>query len=49
MTAKHLFPKLKKFEGVVNLPDDFDEEAELRKVLEKKHLVKKDKNDFKTS
>jgi hypothetical protein len=49
MIAKHLSPKLKKIVGVVNLPDDFDEEVELHKVLEKKHLAKKDKKDFKTS
>jgi hypothetical protein len=49
MTAKHLSPKLKKIAGVFNLPDDFDEEVELRKVLEKKHLVKRNKKDFKTS
>ena len=33
-----LSPKLKKIVGVVNLPADFDEKAELRSALEKKHL-----------
>ncbi len=33
-----LSPKLKKLVGVVNLPKDFDEKAELRSALEKKHL-----------
>lgn len=33
-----LSPKLKKLVGVVNLPADFDEKAELRSALEKKHL-----------
>ena len=49
MTVKHLSLKLKKNVGAVNLPDDFDKKVELRKVLEEKHLVKKDKKDFKTS
>lgn len=31
-------PKLKKIIGVVTLPQDFDEEKELRSYLEKKHL-----------
>ena len=33
-----LSPKLKKIVGVVNLPQDFDEETELRLAMEKKHL-----------
>ena len=33
-----LSPKLKKIVGVVNLPENFDEKAELRSALEKKHL-----------
>ena len=33
-----LSPKLKKLDGVVNLTEDFDEKAELRSALEKKHL-----------
>tara|TARA_R110002050_G_scaffold78357_2_gene167309 strand:- start:11820 stop:12110 length:291 start_codon:yes stop_codon:yes gene_type:complete len=37
-TTDELSPKLKKIVGVVSLPDDFDEKAELRKALEKKHL-----------
>ena len=35
---RDLSPKLKKIVGVVNLPDDFDEEMELRIAMEKKHL-----------
>lgn len=31
-------PKLKKIIGAVKLPDDFDEEGELRTYFEKKHL-----------
>jgi formiminotetrahydrofolate cyclodeaminase len=31
-------PKLKKIVGSVKLPDDFDEQKELRSYLEKKHL-----------
>lgn len=31
-------PKLKKLVGVVSLPDNFDQEVELRSALEKKHL-----------
>lgn len=31
-------PKLKKIVGIVNLPDDFDEERELRTYFENKHL-----------
>jgi hypothetical protein len=31
-------PKLKRLVGVVSLPEDFDEEIELRSALEKKHL-----------
>lgn len=37
-TNEELSPKLKKIVGAVSLPDDFDEEEELREVLEKKHL-----------
>ncbi len=33
-----LSPKLKKIVGIITLPEDFDEKAELRKALEKKHL-----------
>lgn len=33
-----LSPKLKKIVGAVNLPQDFDDETELRTALEKKHL-----------
>jgi hypothetical protein len=33
-----LSPKLKKIVGAITLPADFDEKAELRKALEKKHL-----------
>ena len=33
-----LSPKLKKLVGVVQLPEDFDEKAEFRSALEKKHL-----------
>ncbi|HET8828778.1 MAG TPA: DUF6364 family protein [Pelobium sp.] len=33
-----LSPRLKKIVGAVNLPTDFDEEAELRAAIEKKHL-----------
>lgn len=33
-----LSPKLKKIVGAVKLPDDFDEERELRTYFEKKHL-----------
>ena len=33
-----LSPKLKKIVGVVSLPQDFDEETELRSAMEKKHL-----------
>lgn len=42
ITSEHseneLSPKLKKIVGVVKLPEDFDEETELRTHLEKKHL-----------
>ena len=31
-------PKLKKIIGAVNLPENFNEEKELRSYLEKKHL-----------
>lgn len=34
-----LSPKLQKIVGTVSLPADFDEETELRKALEKKHLL----------
>lgn len=33
-----LSPKLKKIVGAVNLPEDFNEEMELRNAMEKKHL-----------
>lgn len=33
-----LSPRLKKIVGAVNLPEDFDEETELRSAMEKKHL-----------
>jgi len=33
-----LSPKLKKLVGSVKLPDDFDEERELREYFENKHL-----------
>ncbi len=33
-----LSPKLKKIVGVVNLPKDFDDKAELLSALESKHL-----------
>jgi hypothetical protein len=35
---KELSPKLNRLVGVVNLPEDFDENTELRSALEKKHL-----------
>jgi hypothetical protein len=34
-----LSPKLKKLVGSVKLPEDFDEEIELRSSIEKKHLI----------
>jgi hypothetical protein len=34
-----LSPKLKKLIGSVKLPEDFDEEKELRSAVEKKHLI----------
>lgn len=34
-----LSPKLKKLIGSVKLPEDFDEEKELRSAIEKKHLI----------
>ena len=37
-TEDRLSPKLGKIVGAVNLPDDFDEDAELRSALERKHL-----------
>lgn len=37
-TEHELSPKLKKIVGAVNLPEDFDEKAELRSALEKKHI-----------
>ena len=37
-TPDGLSPKLKKIVGIVDLPKDFDEKAELRAALEKKHL-----------
>lgn len=33
-----LSPKLKRIVGAVTLPEDFDEETELRSAIEKKHL-----------
>ena len=33
-----LSPKLKKIVGIVKLPDDFDEKAELNAYFENKHL-----------
>jgi len=36
--TQQVSPKLKKIIGVVKLPDDFDEERELRTYYEKKHL-----------
>jgi hypothetical protein len=33
-----LSPKLKKIVGSVNLPEDFDEKAELRSAIENKYL-----------
>ena len=35
---KELSPRLKKIAGIVKLPDDFDEKAELRNYFENKHL-----------
>lgn len=37
-TTSELSPKLKRIVGVVQLPDNFDEDLELRTALEKKHL-----------
>ena len=34
-----LSPKLKKLVGAVKLPEDFDEEIELRAAIERKHLI----------
>jgi hypothetical protein len=34
-----LSPKLKELIGSVKLPEDFDEENELRSAIEKKHLI----------
>ena len=34
----NLSPKLKKLVGAVNLPEDFDDKAALRLVLEEKHF-----------
>ena len=34
----NISPKLKKLLGAVQLPEDFDEEKELREAMEKKHL-----------
>ena len=36
-TTSNLSPKLKKIVGAVSLPEDFNEEEELRSALEKKH------------
>ena len=38
LEANKISPRLKKMVGAVKLPKDFDEKAELRKALEKKHL-----------
>ena len=38
VNKKGLSPKLKKIVGVVKLPEDFDEKAELNAYFEKKHL-----------
>lgn len=35
---KELSPRLKKIVGVVQLPADFDEDAEIRSAIEKKYL-----------
>ena len=35
----NLSPKLKKLVGAVKLPEDFDEEIELRAAIERKHLI----------
>jgi formiminotetrahydrofolate cyclodeaminase len=35
----NLSPKLKKLVGAVQLPEDFDEEKELRSAIENKHLM----------
>ena len=37
-SLQEISPKLKKIVGVVNLPNDFDEDLELRSYYEKKHL-----------
>ena len=37
-TTSELSPKLKRIVGVVQLPDNFDEDIELRSAMEKKHL-----------
>jgi len=37
-SAEEISPKLQKLIGSVQLPPDFDEEKELRSVLEQKHL-----------
>ena len=36
--STELSPRLKKIVGAVKLPEDFDEELELRSAVEKKHL-----------
>ena len=38
-THSDLSPKLRKLVGSVQLPADFDEDKELRSVIEKKHLI----------
>lgn len=37
-SEQEISPKLKKIVGAVNLPNDFDEDLELRSYYEKKHL-----------
>lgn len=37
-SLQEISPKLKKIVGAVNLPNDFDEDIELRSYYEKKHL-----------
>ena len=37
-TTSELSPKLKRIVGVVQLPENFDEDIELRSAMEKKHL-----------
>ena len=37
-STTELSPRLKKIVGIVNLPEDFNEDFELRNAMEKKHL-----------